>query len=126
MAGRTGLAAHVELRLNHLVERKPGWASHARSSPLTTSRRRYVVRVAGPGRGAEALARFRARRPEVTALAAFDDTTALAAIDDLGLRCPEDLVVMGFGAMGIGSLVPPALTAVHVGAERHGRFAARV
>ncbi|WP_425564765.1 substrate-binding domain-containing protein [Saccharopolyspora halophila] len=77
----------------------------------------------------EALARFRAQPPEVTALAAFDENTelrALAAINDLGLHCPEDLAVIGFDAVDIGSLVTPALTAAHIDAEGRGRLAARL
>ena len=77
---------------------------------------------------AEAVRRFRAAHPAVTAVAAYDDDVALrvlAAMRALGLAVPGDLAVIGFDDTDFGALVDPALTTVHVDAEEHGRKAAR-
>jgi DNA-binding LacI/PurR family transcriptional regulator len=77
---------------------------------------------------AEAVRRFRAAHPAVTAVAAYDDDVALrvlAALRALGLAVPGDLAVIGFDDTDFGALVDPALTTVHVDAEEHGRKAAR-
>ena len=77
---------------------------------------------------AEAVRRFRAARPAVTAVAAYDNDVALrvlAAMRALGLAVPGDLAVIGFDDTDYGALVDPALTTVHVDAEEHGRKAAR-
>ena len=76
----------------------------------------------------EAVRRFRAAHAAVTAMAAYDDDTALrvlAALRALGLNAPADQAVIGFGDAEYGALVDPALTTVHVDAEEHGRKAAR-
>ncbi|MFF2052545.1 LacI family DNA-binding transcriptional regulator [Leifsonia sp. NPDC058194] len=69
------------------------------------------------------------QHPEVTAIAAVDDETALALLSALpraGLSAPRDLAVIGFGDSEYGALWTPALTTVHVEAERLGAHAARV
>jgi len=76
----------------------------------------------------EAVREFRAAHGAVTAVAAYDDDTALrvlAAMRALGLAAPGDLAVIGFDDTEFGALVDPALTTVHVDAEEHGRKAAR-
>ena len=82
----------------------------------------------GRAAAAEAVRRFRAAHPAVTAAAAYDDDVALrllAAMRALGLAVPGDLAVIGFDDSEFGALVDPALTTVHVDAEEHGRKAAR-
>jgi DNA-binding LacI/PurR family transcriptional regulator len=77
---------------------------------------------------AEAVRRFRAAHPAVTAAAAYDDDVALrvlAAARALGVAVPSELAVIGFDDTDFGALVDPALTTVHVDAEEHGRKAAR-
>jgi DNA-binding LacI/PurR family transcriptional regulator len=76
----------------------------------------------------EAVRQFRAAHASVTAVAAYDDDTALrvlAAMRALGLAAPGDLAVIGFDDTDYGALVEPALTTVHVDAAEHGRKAAR-
>jgi DNA-binding LacI/PurR family transcriptional regulator len=76
----------------------------------------------------EAVRDFRAAHGSVTAVAAYDDDTALrvlAAMRALGLATPDDLAVIGFDDTEFGALVDPALTTVHVDAGEHGRKAAR-
>jgi DNA-binding LacI/PurR family transcriptional regulator len=77
--------------------------------------------------GAEAVGSLLADE-RVTAVAAFDDETALrvlAALRDLGLAAPGDLSVIGFDDTELGALTTPALTSVHIDAEDHGRNDAR-
>ena len=77
---------------------------------------------------ASSLSQFLATNPGVTAVAAFDDDTALrvlAALRDLGLTAPADLAVIGFDDNGYGALTTPTLTTVHIDAEAHGGQAAR-
>lgn len=64
----------------------------------------------------------------VTAVAAYDDATALAvlaALHDHSLRSPADLAVIGFDDSPYGALWRPALSTVRVDAERYGWRAAR-
>ncbi len=78
---------------------------------------------------ASAVKEFRDAQPTVTAVAAFDDDTAiriLTALADLGLTAPDDLAVIGFDDGDHGALTTPALTTVHIDAEGHGRNAAHV
>ncbi|MCU7726859.1 substrate-binding domain-containing protein [Actinoplanes sp. KI2] len=77
---------------------------------------------------AAAIAAFRAAHPEVTAIAGYDDDTALrvlTALHDLGVPVPGELAVMGFDDTEYGALATPSLTTVHIDAEAHGRLAAR-
>jgi DNA-binding LacI/PurR family transcriptional regulator len=77
---------------------------------------------------ARALEAFLAAHGQVTAVAAFDDETALrllAVIGDLSLTAPDDLAVIGFDDTEYGALSTPALTTVHIDAEDHGRHTAR-
>ncbi|WP_084598856.1 substrate-binding domain-containing protein [Actinoplanes subtropicus] len=78
--------------------------------------------------GVAAIAEFRAEHPEVTAIAGYDDDTALrtlTALRDLGVPVPAELAVMGFDDTEYGALATPSLTTVHIDAEAHGRLAAR-
>lgn len=62
-----------------------------------------------------------------TAMLCFSDATALAvlqAADDLGLRVPDDLSVVGFDDGPLATRVQPALTTVRQDAEEKGRVAA--
>jgi DNA-binding LacI/PurR family transcriptional regulator len=64
----------------------------------------------------------------VTAVAAFDDETALrllSAMADRGLTAPADIAVIGFDDTGHGEFWRPALTTVRIDAEAYGRRAAR-
>jgi DNA-binding LacI/PurR family transcriptional regulator len=143
---RDGLAAHVAIQVGHLIER--GHTSLAIALPgadvplggqhlhfaREVARRHHLPApatfVITPPRGTAAamLEAFRAEHPEVTAIAAFDDDTALrilAAIADLGLRAPVDLAVIGYDETDFSALTTPALTTVHIDAEVHGRIFAR-
>ena len=143
---RDGLAAHVSAQIGYLAGRghtRIAYALPDRETPLRAVRLRFAdlaaerlglspvapfsIPVSRTG-AADSLAEFRAARPAVTAVAAFDDDVALrvlAAMRDLSLAAPGDLAVIGFDDNGYGALATPALTTVHIDAEAHGRQAAR-
>jgi DNA-binding LacI/PurR family transcriptional regulator len=143
-----GLAAHTAVQIGHLAE--AGHRHIAFASPEADSRAKFVAarlamaqessRVLGhdllvdvvvPRDIAQrdvTLRAFRAAHPEVTAIAAFDDVTALmvlAGLRALAVSVPGELAVMGFDDTEFGALSAPALTSVHIDAETFGRLSAR-
>lgn len=139
-----GLATHAGLQIRHLASR--GHTRIALATPVespgearlgicgraaATAGLPAPVRFAVPrarAAAAAALAAFRAAVPDVTAIAGYDDDTALralTAIGDLGLSAPGDLAVIGFDDTEHGALATPALTTVRIDGEGHGRRAAR-
>ena len=143
---RDGLAAHVTAQVGYLAGRghtRIAYALPDPDTPLRAVRLRFADQAAerlglspvapfsipaSRTGAADSLAQFRAARPAVTAVAAFDDDVALrvlAAMRDLSLAAPGDLAVIGFDDNGYGALATPALTTVHIDAEAHGRQAAR-
>jgi LacI family transcriptional regulator len=67
--------------------------------------------------GYEAAQRLLARSPEVTAIFAGADIAAIGAIQglqDMGLRLPDDVSVVGFDNIDSAGFITPALTTVHV------------
>ncbi|WP_353808872.1 LacI family DNA-binding transcriptional regulator [Agromyces sp. SYSU T00194] len=140
----SGLAAHGETQLRHLVaqgHRRIAFAvgddptsamfADLRRAQLEASARH--LRVAAPvpltlpsaaGGPAAAVGRLAEEYPDVTAVAALDDDTALrllAGMADRGLRAPDDLAVIGFNEGLHGALWRPALTTVRIDAEAYGR-----
>ncbi len=64
-----------------------------------------------------------------TAIFASNDVMAMSAIDAVrthGLRCPEDISVMGFDDIPQAAYTHPALTTVHQPLEKMGRVAAQM
>lgn len=62
-----------------------------------------------------ALERLFAARPSIDALVCSNDMLALAVIADLralGRRCPEDVAVVGFDGLALGTMVEPTLASV--------------
>ncbi|WP_025159329.1 LacI family DNA-binding transcriptional regulator [Leifsonia aquatica] len=147
-----GLASHALTQLAHLRERGHSVVAFATPGPhaalphdrpphdrlphLAQAAERLGLAAAGVlAAGADrdstarAIAGLLRRHPEVTAVAAVDDETALAVLSALplvGLAAPGDLAVIGFGDSEFGALWAPALTTVHVEAEQLGAHAARV
>jgi DNA-binding LacI/PurR family transcriptional regulator len=140
-----GLAAHAAMQIGYLADR-----GHARIAlatpvdpPLGEARLHFANRAAATlgieplravevprprSSGAAAIAAFRAAHPDVTAIAGYDDDTALrtlTALRDLGVAVPGELAVMGFDDTEFGALATPSLTTVHIDAEAHGRLAGR-
>jgi DNA-binding LacI/PurR family transcriptional regulator len=142
---KNGMAAHVLLQMRYLVERgHPQIAlGLPAGDPLAEVRVRYANEVAGmldideplpfvvPGEPEGAIAaieQLRASRPDITAITAFDDITALrtlAAMKELGLTAPEDLAVIGFDETEYAAMFTPGLTTLRADGEGHGRLAAR-
>jgi DNA-binding LacI/PurR family transcriptional regulator len=79
--------------------------------------------MAGGQRAADAL---RAVRPPVTAVACYNDLSAIGlarAVTMAGLRIPEDLSVAGFDDIAAAAWVHPGLTTVRQETEAMGRLA---
>ncbi|HZD73387.1 MAG TPA: LacI family DNA-binding transcriptional regulator [Actinomycetota bacterium] len=77
-------------------------------------------------RAAEVLLR---REPTLTAIVAANDLLALGTLDAAaaaGLRCPEDLSIVGVNDMPMSDRVQPPLTTIRVGEYELGRQAARL
>lgn len=145
-----GLAAHTAVQVRHLVDRGhtrlafAAPAARPELSRIAELRRDYADRVMdrlrmprprplvmGPTLADDRrnLADLLERDPEVTAVAALDDETALrvlAAAGALGVGVPERLAVIGFDDAGAGELVTPALTTVRIDTAAFGRRLARV
>ena len=66
--------------------------------------------------GSEAMERLLEKRPDITALLAFNDIIAIGAIrtiNDHGLKVPDDISVVGFDDIELCSFITPRLTTVH-------------
>jgi LacI family transcriptional regulator len=69
------------------------------------------------------------REPTLTAIVAANDLLALGTLDaasEAGLRCPDDLSIMGMNDMPLSDRIQPPLSTVRVGEYELGRQAARV
>ncbi len=74
-------------------------------------------------RGARQVARH---FPNVTAIFCANDMIAvgaLGALRELGVRCPEEISVVGFNDMPLAKDLAPSLTTVHVPARKMGEIA---
>ncbi|MGG5753495.1 LacI family DNA-binding transcriptional regulator [Zafaria sp. Z1313] len=143
-----GMAAHTLAQLRYLAERGHRHIalacprddidervvalrlSHARRAAQSLGLPEPGLVVVGPSRdeAVAALARMRRERPSVTAIAAFNDDTALLALTalrDLGMSVPSELAVMGFDEGPHGAIWQPSLTTLRIDAEAYGRRAAR-
>ncbi len=70
--------------------------------------------------GYSAMERLLDKRPDITAVFAMSDVTAIGAIRairDRGLRVPEDISVIGFDGIELGSYLTPKLTTVRQDGE---------
>lgn len=79
--------------------------------------------------GQAATSALLARHPEITAVIAYNDTLAIGALHAVraaGLRCPDDITVIGFNDVPlVGELTPP-LTTVFNDTRRQGDACAEV
>jgi len=142
---RNGMASHVLLQLRYLAEHGHRHILFAfpEGEPLAQVRLRFASEVAallelpdvvpielplGEASVRAILTAVRLAHPAITAVAAFDDLTALcllAAMRELGLSAPADLAVIGYDESPLGELSTPALTTIRLDAEGHGRVEAR-
>jgi LacI family transcriptional regulator len=99
----------------------------------TATRRRglvsHVVTAAAftSAAGATAAATLLRHHPDLTAIVAGNDLIALGCLDALrerGLRCPEDVSVVGFNDMPFVDRIHPPLTTIHVPHYALGEHAA--
>ena len=91
----------------------------------------------GPGTRRRATSTWRAARPRCALLALPEPPTAvfaasdmmavgaIRAIEDAGLRCPDDIAVVGFDDIQLAELVSPALTTIRQDKRALGAAAAR-
>ena len=78
-------------------------------------------------RAAEAVASWRSKKPPVTAVCAYNDDLALAilaALDQLGLRAPQDLAVIGVEDIPAAAFAHPPLTSVASDRQQQARIVA--
>lgn len=71
--------------------------------------------------GYSAMQRLMKKAPEITAVFAMADVMAIGAIraiQDAGLRVPEDISVIGFDGLDIGNYMVPRLTTIRQHSER--------
>ncbi len=142
---KNGMAAHVLLQFRYLADRGHRHIALAlpEGEPLADIRLRFANEVAGMldlpdvvpisiprARDAVApvLTALREQHPALTAVAGFDDITALrvlSAMRELGLKSPADLAVIGFDESEYAAISTPSLTTLTSDAEGHGRLAAR-
>ena len=67
--------------------------------------------------------------PKPTAIICGNDVLAVGAIaraQEIGLRVPEDISIVGFDDIDLASIVSPKLTTVHVPHRRMGKRAAEI
>jgi DNA-binding LacI/PurR family transcriptional regulator len=142
---KNGMAAHVLIQIRYLTERGHRHIALAlpEGEPHANIRAEFAREIAemleipdittveipaAIEKVTPAIAAFRKSNPEVTAVAAFSDLTALrvlGAMAELKLSAPGDLAVIGFDESEYAALSTPALTTVRADAEGHGRLAAR-
>ena len=74
----------------------------------------------------QAFLRLHAREPALTAIIAGHDKLALGCIDgarSIGLSCPKDVSVVGFGDLPLTERLSPTLSTMRVDLGRVGRLA---
>ncbi|MEV7075775.1 LacI family DNA-binding transcriptional regulator [Streptomyces sp. NPDC093990] len=135
--------AGVHDAIRHLVDaghHRIGMLDHAARSEPSIRHRWYAAAMAACGLepaavsraaqsidgGQHALRELLAEHPDVTAVFTFNDIIAIGALRAaraLGRRVPEDLAVIGFDGLQLGTLVEPALTTVALDTRELGVLA---
>jgi LacI family transcriptional regulator len=126
--GRRRIATITGLmRTRPAIDRLLGYRSELDRLGLE-QRPEYVVESDfTPGSGYEQMKRLLALPEPPDAVAAVSDLTAvgaIVAIEEIGLRVPEDIAVVGFGDSPFAPVMRPALTTVHPNALEIGMAAA--
>jgi len=112
---RIGLIGWNEESPPSVRERKVGYCQALQEHGI----REKLIEPSGLSRetGAEALRRLMDRHPDVTAVFACNDSSALGVLSgarEMGLVVPRDLSVVGFDNIAMASEIIPSLTTVHV------------
>ncbi len=120
------LAGPQDTSTGHL--RRRGFLRAMRAHGLPADRGLVVVaRRFTEEEGARTLVELLRRRPDVTAVTAGNDRMAVgcyAALQELGLRCPQDVSVTGFNDLPFMDRISPPLTTIRVEQREVGRLAA--
>ncbi|NLU84836.1 LacI family DNA-binding transcriptional regulator [Rhodococcus sp. HNM0569] len=145
ISGRTqgshvGLAFHAVTQLRHLAERGhrriafalPSYDGGALANTRLAHARRAAAELGLPPlevlHAADSVRRL-IEDTDVTAVAAFDDDTALAVLAAMradGYHAPDDLAVLGFDETRHAALCEPRLSTVRIDASAYGKRAARI
>ena len=144
ISGNGGLAAAAKY-LNTLGHRRIGTVPFSRVHPSTSDGRVAALRAAleaqglelldedvepadfSAASGATATTQLLARRPDLTAIFAGNDTIAvgvLSAARNLGRRIPDDLSVIGFDDLPFAAYLSPSLTTIRTDGVQQGARAA--
>ena len=111
-------------------ERYQGYLKGMRSSELDVDDDLIAIGDAfTEEEGREAVGRMLAARKRFTAIVAANDLMALGCYDELmakGLKCPDDISVVGFDDMPFAGHFNPPLTTVHTPLTEVGTNAARI
>ena len=121
--------APVGPRLVHARRRHRGYLAAMRQAGLPVVDSWVVDTGFVEKDGYDATVRLLSRAPEVTALFAVNDPTAIGAMKaawDLGRRTPEELAIVGAGDIAHGDMLRVPLTTVSWSREDLGRHAARL
>lgn len=118
--------------ISSFIERGQGFAAALAAHPEVedlSSGAHATEHTVAEGRrlAAEALAAPAGRRP--TALFAHNDLMAVGALDalrELGLRCPEDVSVVGYNDAPLSDHLDPPLTTVRLPSYELGKHSARL
>jgi LacI family transcriptional regulator len=118
-----GLIGSGENAYPSIAERRQGYLKALRAQAIheTYIEESLLSRPAGY----EAAERLLKRAPQITAVFACNDETAIGvmkAAHDLGLDVPGNLSVIGFDDLVIAKDISPALTTIHVFKEWLGRI----
>jgi LacI family transcriptional regulator len=109
-------------------ERQQGYIQALADSDLSQE---YVAEchITDTGELVGATTRLLHQHPQVTAILAANDETALAVMDaarELGRQIPQDLSIVGFDDIDLAARVSPPLTTMHVDKAGMGRMAVQL
>ena len=127
--GHRNIAHLAGPRLVHARRRQRGYLASMRQAGLEVKDAWVAEAGFVEKDGYQAARRLLTHVPEVTAIVAVNDPTAIGVMKaawDMGLRTPEDLAVVGAGDMAHGDLLRVPLTTVSWSREDLGREAARL
>ncbi len=117
------------LHLTNVEDRLNGFRRALRESKITITPD-YVQETSFDKQGGYSKALVLLRMlPRPTAIFASNDLIALGvllAIRELGLKCPEDVSVVGFDNLDFGEMTSPSLSSVHQPGYQLGTTAARM
>lgn len=121
--------AYIGVAESHNVaveERLLGMRASLAEDPRSTAELRTVLGIAGVDGGERSARDILRRWPKVTAIACYNDLTAVGALRGLrsaGLAVPEDMSLVGFDDIEFAPYMEPSLTTVRQSTDQMGRRA---